>query len=233
MKRSVQPEWLDELLANDPQAIASRRDLHRLNRIMGHADILCDLLESSASKKAPKRIMELGAGDGTFMLGVAQRLARRWPAVELVLLDCKDAVTDATRRGYETLGWKLEVVAADVFDFLKKAATGPTDVITANLFLHQFSTEQLQLMLRLAAERTRVFAACEPRRAGLPLLFSRLVGFIGCNAVTRYDAPLSVRAGFVQQEISALWPAHGNWSLCERPARLFTHAFLAERNADA
>jgi hypothetical protein len=46
--------------------------------------------------------------------------------------------------------------------------------------------------------------------------------------VTRYDAPVSVRAGFRGQELSRLWPQSG-WTLREQPARLFTHAFAARR----
>jgi hypothetical protein len=103
----------------------------------------------------------------------------------------------------------------------------------ANLFLHHFSALQLSEMFRLASQRTQLFAACEPLRASLPLTFSRLVGLIGCNAVTRHDAVLSVRAGFAGDELSSLWPASKEWRLHERRAQLFTHTFLAESIASA
>jgi hypothetical protein len=228
MKRSVEPEWLDELPPNDPRAVASRLDLRRLNRIMGHAGTLCQLLHARANSSTPKRIVELGSGDGTLMLELARRLAPDWKHVEVVLLDGKDAVNDETRCGIESLGWNIEIVAADVFEFLKKPANPPADVMLANLFLHHFSETQLKTLFHLAAERTKLFAACEPRRAVVPLTFSRLVAFIGCNAVTRRDAPLSVRAGFAGRELSALWPADARWHLRERSAHFFTHAFLAE-----
>lgn len=99
-----------------------------------------------------------------------------------------------------------------------------------NLFLHHFSKEELTRMMRLASARTRLFAACEPRRGRLPLMFSKLVGFIGCNAVTRHDAVLSVRAGFAGRELSAMWPANPQWRLQERSAGCFSHVFLAALN---
>jgi hypothetical protein len=228
MKRTVEPEWLDALPPNDVRAVASRRDLRRLNRIMGHAGTFCRLLHVLAGRPAPKRIVELGSGDGTLMLDLARRLSPAWKQVEVVLLDGKDAVADETRRGIESLGWKIEIVAADIFDFLKKPANQMADLMLANLFLHHFSEEQLKMLFHLAAERTKLFIACEPRRAAVTLAFSRLVGFIGCNAVTRLDAPLSVRAGFVGRELSALWPADARWWLRERGAQFFTHTFLAE-----
>jgi hypothetical protein len=77
-----------------------------------------------------------------------------------------------------------------------------------------------------------VFVACEPRRSALALGASRLVGLIGCNEVTRYDAPISVRAGFAGRELSGLWPAGGAWQLREGARGLFSHCFVAGRHEE-
>ncbi len=232
MKRTIEREWLDELPAEDAGAAGSRRDLQRLNRIMDHGGILRGLLESGMGARTPRRIVELGAGDGTLMLQLAKHFSRRWQRVEVVLVDRRNAVTDETQAAFAALGWPMETVTTDIFDWLKKPAE-PADVMIANLFLHHFSQEELTRMMRLAAVRTKLFAACEPRRGRLPLMFSNLVGFIGCNAVTRHDAVLSVRAGFAARELSALWPANPQWRLQERSAGWFSHAFLAERTVAA
>ncbi len=230
MKRTIEPEWLDVLPPDDPEAINSRRDLRRVNRIMGHAGTLFRLLRSSTRQPpAPQRIVELGAGDGTLMLRLAQQLSPTWPRLKVVLVDRQPAVTEPTLARLLTLGWSAESVAADVFDWLKTPAKPPADLMFANLFLHHFSETQLTQLLALVAAQTKLFAACEPRRAAMPLAFSRLVGLIGCNAVTEHDAVLSVRAGFDDRELSALWPASAHWRLQERRAQLFTHTFLAER----
>src|SRR5687767_2747548 len=67
LHRRVEPEWLDELPADDPRAVRSRRDLRLVNRIMGHASIIARALASCATSGSP-RIAEIGAGDGTLML---------------------------------------------------------------------------------------------------------------------------------------------------------------------
>jgi hypothetical protein len=228
MKRVVEPEWLDELPADDPGAVGSWRDLRLLNRVMGHGGILRGLLRPAMDGRAPKRIAELGAGDGTLMLALAGRFAPGWQRVEVTLVDCKDVVTNATREGFAALGWTVEVVTADVFDWLTKPAE-TADAMVVNLFLHQFPERQLRELLRLAAARTKVLVACEPRRGQLPLVFSRMVRLIGCNAVTRHDAALSVQAGFAGLELSALWPEKDLWRLQEGSAKLFSHTFLAVR----
>ena len=96
------------------------------------------------------------------------------------------------------------------------------------LFLHHFEPGRLACLLALVAKRTRFFVACEPRRSGTALLGSRLLGLVGCNDVTRHDAVVSVRAGFRDREISALWPV-GGWDTEESPRGLFSHCFIARR----
>ena len=88
--RRSSPEILDDLPPADPRAIRSRRDLQRVNRVMGSCGILTRAIRRAlnpAPHKAPLRLLELGAGDGTLALRIAKRLATSWPAVELTLLD--------------------------------------------------------------------------------------------------------------------------------------------------
>jgi hypothetical protein len=230
MKRLVEPELLDDLPHDDPMAIGSRGDIARLNRIMDNGRILKDLLQRGAGKRAPRRVVELGAGDGSLMLELARQLSGEWKGVELALVDQKSAVSAETRAGFMSLGWELETAVADVFDWLEKSEAR-ANVMVANLFLHHFEEKELARLLALAAARTDVLAVCEPRRGILPLAFSRTVGLLGCNAVTQHDAVASVRAGFAGSELSALWPAKREWRLREGRSGLFTHAFLAERNS--
>jgi hypothetical protein len=78
MKRIVQPEILDTLPPDDPGALRSRRDLRRINSWMGNAETLAaalvKALPASAILQTPLQITELGAGDGNFLLRVAQKI---------------------------------------------------------------------------------------------------------------------------------------------------------------
>lgn len=229
-RRRLTPELLDVLPATDRRAIGSRRDLARLNRIMRHDAIMAGALRAGAGKP-PRTILELGAGDGTFMLRVARRLAHGWPGVGVTLVDRQDLVSPATRAGFAELGWRVEAVRADVFDMLSAASTGGYDAIAANLFLHHFEGAALRGLLAAAARRTRLFAATEPRRAALAVTGSRMIWACGCNAVSRHDARVSVEAGFKDHELSEAWPAGENWSRSERRVGPFTHLFSARCEA--
>jgi hypothetical protein len=246
MKRIVEPEWLDELPPDDPRAAGSRRDLRRLNTWMRNHAIMANALQTTANGQTPKRIVELGAGDGDFLLRVAQLVtgngapasgkaasgnAIAWNEVNVTLLDRQKVVTPRTLAAFASLGWRAEVVVADIFDWLQTPA--PAEIVIVNEVLHHFDDARLAGLLRVIAGRTHLFIAIEPRRAPWPLFCSRLLWAINCNSVTRHDATVSVRAGFVREELSALWPDKKNWQLTEQPAGPFSHLFIAQKTGSA
>ena len=253
MTRILQPELLDTLPAENPEATRSRADLRRVNAWLGHRRILTRTLQSLPLTNV-RRIVELGAGDGTFALSLARGLRPHWPKVELTLVDQQSLVTAETMEACRRLGWKPQPVQADVFDWLANASA-PTDLIFVNLFLHHFDDARLRQLLREAAARCACFIALEPRRHVAARLACELLWMIACNRVTRHDARLSVRAGFRGQELASLWPDPGapvsdpaslktqlearrigdrrsdvaDWRLREQPAGLFSHLFVAAR----
>jgi Methyltransferase domain len=243
MLRRVSLEALDELASTDPAAAASRRDLQRIHKVMGSAAITqCSLQRMTVStpKNRPLRVLELGAGDGSLMLAVAQALWPSWPCVDISLLDRVPLLTEDTRQRYAALGWAASSQVADVLDWAAMPQPDVCrggndaacfDVIVSHLFLHHFEGAELAAVLRAAALRCDHFFACEPRRAPTAWLASHLVGALGANAVTRGDAVLSVQAGFCAQELTKAWNAVAtHWSLQERDAGWFSHCFVAERH---
>jgi hypothetical protein len=224
--RRVEPEWLDTLPRDDARAMRSRRDLVLVNRLMDNAAIVAGELRAGLPPRAV-RIAEIGAGDGRFALRVACKLAPQ--EGQMTLLDRLDAPTTDVLGGLADEGWQANTVIADAFQWLADPATPRYDAIFANLFLHHFQPAELTRLLALAAARTRLFVACEPRRSDFALAGSRMLGLIGCNDVTQHDAVVSVRAGFQGSELSSLWPRGGGWHLEEHPRGLFSHSFVAER----
>ena len=216
--RILEPEWLDTLPEDDARAQRSRRDLVRVNALMGNVGVVAGLLRDALPAGRAWRIAEVGAGDGTF---AARVLARLRGQGELILVDRGCAPTVAVE------GWRVRAERADVFDWLERAP--PLDAVFANLFLHHFDDAALRRMLAGIAARAPVFAACEPRRSRLAVAGASLLGLIGCNDVTRHDAVVSVRAGFNGRELASLWPAASGVRLEERRRGLFSHAFSACR----
>lgn len=225
--RFVEPEWLDELPSDDPRALGSRRDLRRINTFMMNDRLLARELLRAFPVAPPRRIVEIGAGDGSLMLRVAARVPAQWRTTELMLLDRQDLMGAQTRDEFRALGWSARAQKGDVFDWLGQATAPAFDVIVANLFLHHFDTPKLHVLLGLIALRTRVLIASEPRRSRCSLLGCRALGLIGCNEVSRHDAVVSVHSGFTDCELSAAWPAGDAWTLREHAYGPFSHCFVA------
>jgi hypothetical protein len=227
MKRIVQPELLDSLPATDPRAIRSRRDLRRVNSWMRNDVIMADALQNALKDSALRQITELGAGDGNFLLSVAKKIAARRPGMAATLLDLQKNTSAETLAGFASLGWRPEVVVADVFDW--SPAAGGSEIIIANLFLHHFADARLAELLEKISRHAKLFIAIEPHRFRHSFACAQLLRVIGCNALTLHDAAISIRAGFIKQEISTLWPHTQNWQLAEQRAGFFSHLFVARR----
>jgi hypothetical protein len=228
--RLVVPEVLDELAADDPRAERSRRDLRTIHKFMRSASILKRLIGGLPLSAAPRRIIELGAGDGTLMLAVARSLRPRWSGVELTLVDRLGLVAQVTREAYRRLGWETRPQCMDVMHWVRMDDGQPYDLAVASLFLHHFEGPGLNSLMRGIAKRAQAFVAVEPRRDALGRLGALGVGLIGANAVTRGDAVKSVAAGFRDRELSAAWGGPGtDWALNEFRAPPFTQCFTAVR----
>ena len=225
-QRHIVPEILDALPSDDARAAGSRRDLIWINALMLQSRIMAGLLNRHVLTP-PKRILELGSGDGAFMLAVARRSA--WRDVELVMVDQADLLTDARRADFAKLGWRVEPVVADLFAWLAQSGTAAFDVTCANLVLHHFSDAALRRLFASLRERTSILVATEPRRNVVGLGGSSMLRLIGVNDVTMHDAAASVRAGFAGNELTRLWPTTDGMRFEERRLGLFTHAFAAER----
>jgi Methyltransferase domain len=240
--RIVERELLDELPPSDPRALRSRRDLRLLNFGMRHPPTMAaallknlrDTTEGTPHKGTrpaivTPRIVELGAGDGHFLLAVAQRLRSKWPAGEATLVDRLDSFEPKIGERFKRLGWRVRTEKKTAMEWLQQSPPGTADAIICNLFLHQFQASELTEMLQLAARSTGLLVALEPSRSWMSRACGGLLWAIGCGQVTRHDAAISIRAGFDKRELSELWPDKQNWSLTERPAGLFSHLFIARR----
>jgi SAM-dependent methyltransferase len=228
--RQVCPEALDELSPLDPRAQRSRRDLRRVHRAMLSVYLLKHAWSRLRLIQTPARIIELGAGDGTLLLRLAEALQPTRFDVQLVLLDRQQLVSAQTIERFGRVGWTVKVECKDALEWAGESNTHSYDLCIATLFLHHFRAAELALLLEGVAARSRAFIALEPHRGILATVGSHLIGMLGVNAVTREDAIKSVAAGFSATEITDAWPVHGDsWWTREFRALPFSQCFLAAR----
>lgn len=196
MQRLVEPEILDRLPVDDPEAIRSRRDLRWINFLMGNERWLARRIFQLPS--ARKGVWEIGAGEGKLL----RRLASRDPEVPLTGCD----LAPRPRNLSDRVAWRQ----GDVFDQLVTASGG---VLVANLFLHHFDEPALARFGSLLGDFDTL-CINEPHRSSLALAQGHLLlPFVG--PVTRHDMLLSIRAGFRRGELPERLGLAGDWRVRE------------------
>jgi hypothetical protein len=200
--REVRPEKLDALPSSHPDALASRRDLRRMNQWFGTFRWFGKKLPSIGN--TAKRLLELGAGDGILTAFLKERhiVDEKEQAPIWHCMDIKAASLKKT----DGIEWIQE-------DFLKFEEYPQFGVIFGNLILHQFSDNQLRKFGKSIGDTTHALVFQEPWRSHFFLWGSYcLTSFL--HPVSRHDAAVSVRAGFRGDELPHLLGLNkGHWKV--------------------
>jgi len=213
--RRIEDELLDHLAPDDPRAVASRRDLVVLNRMLGNTRGIAHSLQELARVRRPGRVIEMGSGDCRSSVRLLELLGAQWKGCAYVAVDRVAAVQEGTRREIGALGWRSDIVTSDVFDWLEGDALKAGDAVVASLFLHHFDEAAVRRIMQAVARREAALICAEPRRWKPALWGSQCFGLLGFSGVTRHDAVVSVRAGFADGELRSLWPMDSGWTVSE------------------
>lgn len=182
-ERIVVPEILDELPADDPEAVRSRRDLRFINGLMGGEKWILRTLGKLSAREKIRQVVELGAGEGH----LSRAGAEKFPDCEVVALDLCAGEAAGVR-------W----LRGDVMDY---QGFGEDVVVIVNLFLHHLEAVELAKLGR-KLRGVRAVLASEPRRSG----YEKMLGYSVyplINRVTRHDMMASIEAGFRKGELAA------------------------------
>ena len=183
MQRILEPELLDSLPPDHPDALHNRRDLRLTNRILGNPGWFERTLPGLL--RPAERVLELGAGTGELSLA----LARRQLPMDALDLWPQPAAWPSHRRWHR----------ADLRGF---AHYGDYAAVIGNLIFHQFSADDLAALGRVLQRTARIVLACEPtRRRSSQWLFRTVAPLLGANRVSLHDAHVSIAAGFRDHEL--------------------------------
>ena len=195
MHRSLEPEILDSLPPDHPDALRNRRDLALTNKILGTHAWLEATLPSLV--KPNERILELGAGTGE----LGARLNRAGLLVDGMDLWPRPAIWPAGSAWHQ----------ADLLEFERFDAY---PAVVGNLILHQFGEEDLASLGAKLRRHCRLIVACEPARwRRSQWLFKGIAPLLGANHVTMHDAIVSIAAGFRDNELADRLGLDEAWSI--------------------
>jgi hypothetical protein len=212
MQRTLQPELLDSLPPDHPDALRNRRDLRVTNRIIGSHRWFERALPPQL--RAGELALELGAGTGE----LGRRLVRAGVAV------------DGLDRWPRPADWPA-ARAWHVADLQHFTGYDRYAAVFGNLIFHQFSDSDLAALGEKFIRTARVIAACEPARRRFSQLLYRTFGpLFGANHVSLHDAHVSIAAGFRGGELAnALGLDAAGWTLHHSTSALGVYRLMAVR----
>lgn len=212
MQRRLEPELLDSLPPDHPDALHSRRDLHVINRVMGNAPWFEKTLARHV--RSGERVIELGSGTGE----LSARLRTVTPLVDGIDRIPAPSAWPASARWHQ----------ADIQTF---TGWNAYPVVIGNLILHHFDNVSLRALGEAISPHARLLLFSEPTRKRLNQRCWNIVApLCGANHVTRHDGRVSIAAGFLGDELPhalGLDPSVWRWEISH--TWLGAYRLIAER----
>lgn len=200
---------MDDFSIVDERLERGLRDLTKVNRWLGGYRSITGVLASAADEEKELTVLDLGTGLADLPAHLVRWADRRGVTCRVTGVDANAATVSHARRYLdevldEPLRGRVEVREGDAAAL--PYDDGSFDVVTAALFLHHFSSEEVVDMLR---EMTRL------ARRGIIVsdLHRHALAYHGIRMLTlapyasemvSHDGPLSVRRGFRREELSDL-----------------------------
>ena len=202
-RRVLSHELMDSPDLPEPDVAAALRGLARLNRLSNAPSILWNAIKPFTRHGDRVSLLDIATGSADVPIAIAQRAARHGVSIDLALSDLRPEMRAAAARNAAAASIPARTFA---FDALHDPLPETYDFITASLFTHHLTDDQVISLLQAAAPRVRR-ALIISDLARSPLNLAAV--WLGSRIVTRsrvvhIDGPLSVRAAFTPREFASL-----------------------------
>jgi 2-polyprenyl-3-methyl-5-hydroxy-6-metoxy-1,4-benzoquinol methylase len=191
LKRSYDPEILDDISIQDERVDYALKELKIINLLLGGNGVSREGIKIFYNRTGALNILDIGSGASDILIQLKKKLKN----LNIYGLDINLRACIYLRK-HST---DIKVVCGDVLTFPFEA---PFDIIHASLFFHHFKEDEIKrIILTLLKSCTRGIVINDLRRSIfawtgikiLTLLFSK-------SKEVRNDAPLSVKRSFVRKD---------------------------------
>ncbi len=197
-------ELMDDFSITDGRLTRGLTDLRRLNRwLNGYAPVKRALVPLMKAQRQPLEILDVGCGIGDLAVEIVRWSQRQQSRVRVTATDANRATVAVAAENTSRFS-QISVSTCDAFAL--PFADDAFDVVVASQFLHHFSPADAVRILREAARvaRIKVIVGDLHRNAVARYGVGALTRVFGFGEMVQYDAPLSVRRGFVRGELAEL-----------------------------
>lgn len=203
--RATQEEWLDLPDSDDVMVLRSHAFMRMVNRCFGGRRIVRNFLWEQILEHRPDRmirILDIGSGSCDIPLALYAWARRRGIALQLLCVE-KDQRAFAEGLGAiekrQVTG--IRAYHGDIFEY---EPTEIFDYVIGSMFFHHLTNRQiLKLIRRLRTYVRRGVFINDLCRSRFTYAGACLLG-VGADPRVRHDALLSIRKGFVREELLTL-----------------------------
>lgn len=209
--RSNDLEIMDDLLCEGEVVHQTLRELEFINRWLGGNAITLsglDYLLRSHSKSGAISVADLGCGGGDMLKLINAWGTKRNQTFELAGVDANPHIINFARRNCADQS-QIKFECANVFS--EKFASRKFDIVVATLFTHHFTHSELVTLLKQWKAQAQLGIVINDLHRH-PLAYHSirlLTRLFSKSAMVKFDAPLSVRRGFLKKEWKAILKESG------------------------
>ena len=230
------PELLDGPL--DEQTLRGNlRDLARMNRLLGGADLSWRALTNVLRATSPGdglRVLDVGTGGADVPAELARRARRAGRQVEIVATDIRPEIVAVAAENVDEPEIEVRLATQD----LSEVPDASFDVVHSSLVLHHLDpAAATSLFLQFARVSRSAVIVNDLDRGWLWWLGAWLVSHtMTGNRYSRHDAPLSVRRAYRPGEMRELAKAAGLTQVAQHwawPRYRYAITFVPRNSFDA
>lgn len=191
MKRSYKAEIMDDFSIQDERIDEALNELKIINKYLGGITTTKSALRYFIqSKNDELKILDIGSGSSDNLFAAKSK----YPNFQIISLD-------KNLRALSNSKNLLAKINADAFSLPLKNKS--YDIVHAALFIHHFTEEQIQILLKefLRIARKGIIINDLQRSRFALLGIKILTVLFSKSEMVKNDGPLSVKRGFTRQEI--------------------------------
>lgn len=205
-RRATQAERMDDLQSSGGDLYQALRELDTINYLLGGNSVTLTGLDRLIEHIPPPEaldIADLGCGSGDMLKRIRSRMDKRKRSVRLTGIDANPSVIAYAER-HTPEAYRIRYEAVNILS--PEFRLRKYDIVTASLFFHHFTSEQLTEFLRHLKDQLRVgFVINDIHRHWFSYYSIKLLTrFFSRSEMVRNDAPLSVLRAFEKKELSEI-----------------------------